>query len=79
MQTFRCERCGGVFKDTTTEAEVRAEFRALFPNATAADATAALCSRCYREFMAWFGTLSEFDKHMIDQTYRRHQRAQGIQ
>ena len=68
-KTFRCERCGGRFPDTATETELRDEHNAHFPELRDAEIPREdlreLCTRCFREFMTWFRTLTDDEKRAL--------------
>lgn len=61
VPTFTCECCGETFPSPPdrTEAEMRAEHDARFPEARAAtrEQVAEVCDDCYAAFNAWFDSL----------------------
>lgn len=74
-RTFTCEGCGKTFPEPTgrTEAEVRAEHDARFPEARAAtrEQLSEVCGDCYAAFNVWFDGLPKRERDRMKREANR--------
>jgi hypothetical protein len=66
MHAFRCMHCQRVCVSSWSEEDAEQEYRENFPHCAIEEVErGVLCTFCYKLFMTWFASLSEWNKDRV--------------